>query len=210
MQELVVLEELSTKKSSSYKEARKIVQNESDESLIKYITEYITSNDFGYELICIVEQRQIEIPVLYRGTKYLKSELKKGKILNFKEKLISTSKNMLIAERFALSAATDEVADWVYELHEHIEDTFSTTRDFCKYVNELYTNVLFIIRGASGLVLGDFYAHAHNFTEEEEVLIDGVSQDFIVDKVTFKKGVKNYSGKVVEYCEVEISKVEIV
>ncbi|MFY0516507.1 hypothetical protein ACOMCU_01560 [Lysinibacillus sp. UGB7] len=209
MGELAVLEQLSTKKCGSYKEARKIVQSRSNESLSEYIIEYITNNDFGYELMCIVEQRQLKVPVLYRGTKYLKSELTEGTVLNFNEKLISTSKDMLIAETFALSATTDEVAEWVYDLYEDVEDAFPTVREFCKYVNDLYTNVLFVIKGASVLVLGDFYAYNHNFTEEQEVLIEGVKQSFVVKKVTFKEGVKNYSGKIVKYCEVEISKVKI-
>lgn len=209
MGELAILEQLSTKKSGSYEEAWNIVQNGSNDSLSEYITEYITNNDFGYELMCIVEQRQVEVPVLYRGTKYLKSQLTEGTVLNFNEKLLSTSKDMLIAETFALSAATDEVADWVYDLYEDVEDSFPTVRDFCKYVNDLYTNVLFVIKGASGLVLGDYYGYDHNFTEEQEVLIEGVKQSFIVEKVTFKEGIENYSGKIVEYCEVEISKVKI-
>ncbi|MBG9693169.1 hypothetical protein ABD91_20730 [Lysinibacillus sphaericus] len=118
MGEFAVLEQLSTKKCSSYEEARKVVQSRSNELLSEYITEYITNNDFGYELMCIVEQRQVEVSVLYRGTKYLRSELIEGTVLNFNEKLLSTSKDMLIAETFALSAATDEVADWVYELYK--------------------------------------------------------------------------------------------
>lgn len=181
---------------NSIEEALFHVQWYSKKDIQEVLADYMVARHYDFALNAIIRKHETLHPILYRGSRFKKDLLVKGAMIDFGQNMISTSLDINIASRFA---ADDYLPEGIYADCAEFGIVDGDDANFKEKVDALYGNVLFEIHNGTGLYLNSLFDVKHNFSKEQEVLIEHRDEQYqIVSVEPYIFKIEDYEG-ITEY-----------